>query len=106
MKFGQASLHDGSVQHLEALPQVIRDVFKTAQEIDQRWLIDLAADRQNLLIKGQSLNLFFPADVSIAYLHIPVTSSHGGWFRRVFTTVEATSSIKADKLGEKLETSS
>lgn len=61
--------HDGSVQHIEAIPQEVREVFKTAQELDQRWLIDLAADRQLYIDQGQSLNLFFPADVSIAYLH-------------------------------------
>ena len=36
--------HDGSVQHRTDLPQQVRDVFKTAQEIDQRWIIELAAD--------------------------------------------------------------
>ena len=61
--------HDGSVQHIEAIPEAIRAVFKTAQELDQRWLIELAADRQTYIDQGQSLNLFFPADVSIAYLH-------------------------------------
>ena len=61
--------HDGSIQHIEAIPQEVREVFKTAQELDQRWLIDLAADRQLYIDQGQSLNLFFPADVSIAYLH-------------------------------------
>lgn len=61
--------HDGSIQHIEAIPQEVREVFKTAQELDQRWLIDLAADRQVYIDQGQSLNLFFPADVSIAYLH-------------------------------------
>ena len=61
--------HDGSVQHREDLPQEVRDVFKTAIEIDQRWIIDLAADRQAYIDQGQSVNLFFPPDVSIAYLH-------------------------------------
>lgn len=61
--------HDGSVQHIETIPQEVREVFKTALELDQRWLIDLAADRQVYIDQGQSLNLFFPADVSIAYLH-------------------------------------
>lgn len=61
--------HDGSVQHLEALPQEVRNVFKTAQELDQRWIIELAADRQAYIDQGQSVNLFFPADVSIPYLH-------------------------------------
>ena len=61
--------HDGSVQHREDLPKEVRDVFKTAIELDQRWIIELAADRQAFLDQGQSVNLFFPPDVSIAYLH-------------------------------------
>ena len=61
--------HDGSVQHLDILPKSIRDIFKTAQEIDQRYIIELAADRQQFIDQGQSVNLFFPADVSIKYLH-------------------------------------
>lgn len=61
--------HDGSVQHREDLPQDLLDVFKTAIEIDQRWLVELAADRQPFIDQGQSVNLFFPPDVSIPYLH-------------------------------------
>ncbi len=61
--------HDGSIQHLKFIPQNIRDIFKTAQEIDQRWIIDLASDRQQYIDQGQSINLFFPADVAIGYLH-------------------------------------
>ena len=61
--------HDGSVQHRTDLPQQVRDVFKTAQEIDQRWIIELAADRQPYIDQGQSVNLFFAPDVPIGYLH-------------------------------------
>ncbi len=61
--------HDGSVQHLDVLPDNIKEIFKTAQEIDQRWIIELAADRQQFIDQGQSVNLFFPANVSIKYLH-------------------------------------
>ena len=61
--------HDGSIQHREDIPENIRAVFKTAFEIDQRWLVELAADRQPYIDQGQSLNLFFRPDVSIAYLH-------------------------------------
>lgn len=61
--------HDGSVQHREDLPEKVKAVFKTAFEIDQRWIIELAADRQKFIDQGQSVNLFFPPDVSIAYLH-------------------------------------
>ena len=60
--------NDGSVQHLD-IPDDVKEVFKTAMEIDQRWLIELASDRQKYIDQGQSVNLFFPATVSIKYLH-------------------------------------
>jgi ribonucleoside-diphosphate reductase alpha chain len=53
----------GSVQHLDFLTRQERDVFKTSFEIDQRWLIELAADRTPYIDQAQSLNLFIPADV-------------------------------------------
>ena len=60
--------NDGSVQHLD-LPDDVKEVFKTAMEIDQRWLVELAADRQEFIDQGQSVNLFFRPDTTIAYLH-------------------------------------
>ena len=59
----------GSVQHLDFLDDWTKDVFKTAVEIDQRWVIDLAADRQQYICQSQSLNVFFPANVSKQELH-------------------------------------
>lgn len=59
----------GSVQHLDFLDQHTKDVFKTAVEIDQRWVIEMAADRQQFICQSQSLNVFFPADVSKQELH-------------------------------------
>jgi len=59
----------GSVQHLEFLDDWTKDVFKTAVEIDQRWVIDMAADRQKEICQSQSLNTFFPANVSKQELH-------------------------------------
>lgn len=53
----------GSVQHLDFLSQEEKDAFKTSFEIDQRWLIELAADRTPYIDQAQSLNLFIPADV-------------------------------------------
>ncbi len=53
----------GSVQHLEFLSAEEKDVFKTSFEIDQRWLLELAADRTPFIDQSQSLNLFIPADV-------------------------------------------
>lgn len=61
--------NEGSVQHLEFLTQDEKDVFKTAQEIDQRWLIEHAADRTPYICQGQSLNIFLPGNVSKKLLH-------------------------------------
>jgi ribonucleoside-diphosphate reductase alpha chain len=52
----------GSVQHLDFLTPEEKDVFKTSFEIDQRWLLELAADRTPYIDQAQSLNLFIPAD--------------------------------------------
>ncbi|AEI37146.1 ribonucleoside-diphosphate reductase subunit alpha [Zymomonas mobilis] len=54
---------NGSVQHLECLSSEEKDIFKTSFEIDQRWLIEMAADRASYIDQAQSLNLFIPADV-------------------------------------------
>ena len=61
--------HDGSVQHLEWMDDWTKDVFKTSMEIDQRWIIQHAADRQQYIDQAQSINLFFRPDVNIKYLH-------------------------------------
>jgi ribonucleoside-diphosphate reductase alpha chain len=62
-------IRNGSVQHLEGLDQWTKDVFKTAVEIDQRWVVEHAADRQEFICQSQSVNIFFPADVSKQELH-------------------------------------
>ncbi len=62
--------NEGSVQHLEALTQDEKDVFKTAFEIDQRWVIELAADRTPDVCQSQSVNIFLPGDVDKWDLHM------------------------------------
>jgi ribonucleoside-diphosphate reductase alpha chain len=59
----------GSVQHLDFLDDHLKDVFKTAIELNQDWVVYLAGSRQNYLCQGQSLNVFFPAGASKEYLH-------------------------------------
>jgi ribonucleoside-diphosphate reductase alpha chain len=54
-------LAQGSVQHLDFLTEWEKSVFKTAFELDQRWVVDHAASRQEFICQGQSVNLFFPA---------------------------------------------
>lgn len=62
-------VNDGSVQHLEFLDQDTKDVFKTSMEIDQRWVIEHASDRQQYIDQAQSINLFFRPDSNLKYIH-------------------------------------
>ena len=62
--------NEGSVQHLTCLTEDEKDIFKTAFEIDQRWVIDLAADRAPYICQGQSVNVFIPGDVDKWDLHM------------------------------------
>ena len=62
--------NDGSCQQLKFLTEDEKNVFKTAMEIDQRWIIDHASKRQEYIDQGQSLNLFFRPDVNKKYLHL------------------------------------
>jgi ribonucleoside-diphosphate reductase alpha chain len=62
--------HEGSVQHLDCLSADEKAVFRTAFEIDQRWIVDLAADRAPLICQSQSLNLYLPADIDKWDLHM------------------------------------
>ena len=61
--------NEGSVQHLDFLSDEEKDVFKTAFEIDQRWLVEHAADRTPFVCQAQSLNLFLPANIHKRDLH-------------------------------------
>ena len=62
--------HEGSVQHLDCLTEDEKDVFKTAFEIDQRWVVELAADRSPFICQGQSVNVFLPGDIDKWDLHM------------------------------------
>jgi len=59
----------GSVQHLDFLTDDEKAVFKTAFELDQRWVVELAADRAPMISQAQSVNIFLPADVHKRDLH-------------------------------------
>ncbi len=62
--------NEGSVQHLDCLSEAEKEVYKTAFEIDQRWVVDLAADRTPDICQSQSVNLFLPGDVDKWDLHM------------------------------------
>lgn len=94
--------NDGSCQHLSILSEVEKDVFKTSMEIDQRWVIDLAADRQQHIDQAQSLNLFFRPDAHIKYVH----SVHFSAWKKGLKTLYYCRSEKigkADKVSKKIE---
>jgi ribonucleoside-diphosphate reductase alpha chain len=62
--------NEGSVQHLDVLTQDEKDVYKTAFELDQRWIVELAADRTPDVCQSQSVNIFLPGDVDKWDLHM------------------------------------
>jgi ribonucleoside-diphosphate reductase alpha chain len=94
--------NDGSVQHLDMLDQYTKDVFKTSMEIDQRWVVEHAADRQQYIDQAQSLNLFFRPDVNVKYLH---ACHFLAWKRGLKTLYYCRSEklAKADKVSKKIE---
>ena len=63
------TLNKGSVQHLDFLTEQEKAVYKTAMELDQRWIIEHAADRTPYICQSQSVNLFVPANVHKRDLH-------------------------------------
>jgi len=87
------ALNEGSIQHLSFLSDHEKAVFKTAYEIDQRWLVELAADRTPFITQAQSLNVFLPSDVHKKYLHdIHFTAWQKGvksmYYCRTFQTIQ------------------
>jgi ribonucleoside-diphosphate reductase alpha chain len=94
--------NEGSVQHLDWMEPYLKDVFKTAMEIDQRWIIQHAADRQKYIDQAQSVNLFFRPDASIAYIHF---IHFLAWKMKLKTLYYCRSEkiAKADKVANKIE---
>ena len=95
--------NDGSVQHLaDVLDDWTREVFKTSMEIDQRWLVQHAADRQPYIDQAQSLNLFFRPDANIKYIH---AVHFQAWKSGLKTLYYCRSEKigKADKVSKKIE---
>jgi ribonucleoside-diphosphate reductase alpha chain len=94
--------NDGSVQHLSWMDEYTKDVFKTSMEIDQRWIIEHASDRQQYIDQAQSLNLFFRPDSNIKYLH---AVHFMAWKKNLKTLYYCRSEklAKADKVSKKIE---
>jgi ribonucleoside-diphosphate reductase alpha chain len=94
--------NDGSVQHLDILDDNEKEVFKTSMEIDQRWVIELAADRQQYIDQAQSINLFFRPDSNIKYVH---AIHFMAWKKGLKTLYYCRSEKigKADKVSKRIE---
>ena len=94
--------NDGSVQHLDILDQWQKDIYKTSMEIDQRWIVEHASDRQGYIDQAQSLNLFFRPDVNVKYLH---AVHFMAWKHGLKTLYYCRSEKigKADKVARKIE---
>ncbi len=93
--------NEGSVQHLDFLDEHEKLVFKTAPEIDQRWIIDLTGERQEYICQAQSLNVFIPGDVSKRELH---DIHFRAWQKGVKSLYycRSTSVQRADKVSHKI----
>jgi len=94
--------NDGSVQHLTWMDDWTKDVFKTSMEIDQRWLIQHASDRQEYIDQAQSVNLFFRPDSHIKYIH---AVHFMAWKQKLKTLYYCRSDkiAKADKVSKRIE---
>ncbi len=94
--------NDGSCQHLDWLDENDKAVFKTSMEIDQRWVIEHAADRQQFIDQAQSLNVFFRPDSHIKYIH---AIHFMAWKKGVKTLYYCRSEklAKADKVSKRIE---
>jgi ribonucleoside-diphosphate reductase alpha chain len=94
--------NDGSCQHLDWMSDWDKDVFKTGMEIDQRWVVQHAADRQEYIDQAQSLNVFFRPDVNVKYLH---AVHFQAWKQGLKTMYYCRSEklAKADKVSKRIE---
>ena len=94
--------NDGSIQHLDFLDEWTKDVYKTSMEIDQRWIVDHAANRQSFIDQAQSINLFFRPDTNVKYLH---AVHFQAWKQGLKTLYYCRSEklAKADKVAKKIE---
>ncbi len=94
--------NEGSVQHLDILDDWEKDVYKTAFEINQRWVVEHAADRQPFICQAQSLNLYMEQDVPITFVHSVLLS---GWKKglKTFYYQRTKARRRAEMVGSKVE---
>lgn len=92
----------GSVQHLPFLTEGEKSIYKTAQELDQNWVIKHASDRQPFICQGQSVNIFFPAGADKSYVNkVHIRAWQQGLKGLYYLRTEAKS--RAENVSEKVE---
>lgn len=92
----------GSVQHLDCLDEWEKEVYKTAFELDQRWVVGHAADRQPFICQGQSVNLFFPAGSDRHYVLMTHIKAWKEGLKGLYY-LRTTAGVDADKVSAKIE---
>jgi len=95
-------LNNGSVQHLDFLTEWEKDVFKTAFEIDQSWVVEHAADRQEFICQGQSVNLYFPFGAQKSYVNKVHLSAWQKGLKGLYY-LRTTAGFTGDKVSQKVE---
>jgi ribonucleoside-diphosphate reductase alpha chain len=93
--------NDGSVSHLDWMDEYTKSVYKTAPEIDQRWIIEQASDRQVFVDQAMSVNLFFRPDVNVKYLHAVHFQAWKQGLKSLYY-VRSSKLRKSDKVGQKV----
>ena len=94
--------NEGSVQHLDALSDDVKAIFKTAFEIDQNWVVDHASDRQLYVCQGQSVNLFFPAGANKSYVNATHLRAWKKGLKGLYY-FRTSAAVQADKIGAQVE---
>lgn len=95
-------LNQGSVQHLECLTSWEKEVFKTAFEIDQMWVVEHAGTRQEWICQGQSVNLFFPAGSDANYVNAVHLSAFKKHLKGLYY-LRTNAGVVGEKVSEKVE---
>jgi ribonucleoside-diphosphate reductase alpha chain len=95
-------LEQGSVQHLDYLSKHEKEVFKTAFEIDQMWVVEHAATRQEWICQGQSVNLFFPSGTDVNYANLVHIAA---WKRKLkgLYYLRTSAGVSGEKVSTKVE---
>jgi ribonucleoside-diphosphate reductase alpha chain len=94
--------HEGSVQQLDYLSDWEKDVFKTAFELDQVWVVEQASQRQEFICQGQSVNLFFPSGSDKSYVNKVHIQAWRGKLKGLYY-LRTSASSNAENVGKQVE---